>query len=71
MIFASWLQNGLHILPNVNLVANIGFGVDATHTKSLRKCANMPVEAVGFPLQHPPFIIRDAAADDYTQATHF
>ena len=71
LIFASWLQNALHILPNVNLVSNIGFGADATHTKVLRKCANMPVKEVSFPLQHPPFIIRDAAADDYTQVTHF
>jgi len=71
LIFTSWLQNALHILPNVNLVSNIGFGVDATHTKIVRKCANMPVEEAKFPLQHPPFIIRDAGADDYTQTTHF
>lgn len=28
-----WMQNGLCILPNVNLVSNIGFGEDALHTK--------------------------------------
>ena len=71
LVFASWLQNGLNIMPNVNLVSNIGFGADATHTKVPGRCANMPVKAVVFPLQHPPFIIRDAAADDYTQATHY
>lgn len=71
LLFASWLQNGLHILPNVNLVSNIGFGTDATHTKTVSRCANMSVEEVKFPLQHPPFIIRDAAADDYTQSTHY
>lgn len=71
LLFASWLQNGLHILPNFNLVSNIGFGAEATHTKVPGKCANLPVEAVSFPLQHPPFMIRDAAADDYTQATHY
>lgn len=71
LIFTSWLQHGLHILPNVNLVSNIGFGSDATHTKTIRKCANMPALEMGFPLQHPNFMIRDAAADDYTQATLF
>lgn len=71
LIFTSWVQNGLHILPNVNLVSNIGFGADATHTRILGKAANIPVEAVALPLQHPPFIIRDAIADDYTQANHF
>ncbi len=27
-----WLQSGLTVLPNVNLVSNIGFGTDASHT---------------------------------------
>ncbi|WP_378953212.1 glycosyltransferase family 2 protein [Pelosinus sp. sgz500959] len=71
LIFASWLQNGLHILPNINLVSNIGFGADATHTKVAGKCTNIPAEAVVFPLQHPTFMVRDAAADDYTQVTHY
>lgn len=71
LLFASWLQNGLHILPTINLVSNIGFGIDATHTKIAGKCSNIPMEAMVFPLQHPPFIIRDAAADDYTQLTHY
>ena len=30
--FASWAHNGLTILPRVNLVSNIGFGEQATHT---------------------------------------
>lgn len=71
LIFASWLQHGLHILPNVNLVSNIGFGMEATHTKIVGKCANMPVKEMKFPLQHPSFVIRDGVADDYTQATLF
>jgi len=28
-----WYNNGINILPNINLVKNIGFGNDATHTK--------------------------------------
>jgi hypothetical protein len=28
-----WFHNGLTATPNVNLVSNIGFGPDATHTK--------------------------------------
>lgn len=31
-IFAIWNNNGLAVTPNVNLVKNIGFGLDATHT---------------------------------------
>ncbi len=31
---SAWYVNGLTATPNVNLVSNIGFGNDATHTKS-------------------------------------
>lgn len=31
---ACWLQKGLSIVPNVNLVSNIGFGAEATHTQN-------------------------------------
>lgn len=31
-IFAIWNNNGISITPNVNLVKNVGFGYDATHT---------------------------------------
>lgn len=65
--FACWIHNGLSILPNVNLVSNIGFGEEATHTKnSESKVANLPMEEMGFPLIHPNFVIRDARADDFT-----
>jgi len=71
LVFTSWLQNGLHILPNINLVSNIGFGPEATHTKVMNQCANLPITAMEYPLNHPPFVIRDSWADDYSQATHF
>ncbi|MCG9879923.1 MAG: glycosyltransferase family 2 protein [Bacteroidia bacterium] len=63
-----WAQSGLTILPNRNLVSNIGFDcASSTHTKSKNSpLANMPTETMQFPLKHPPFIIRDRQADDYT-----
>ncbi|MDX2254017.1 MAG: glycosyltransferase family 2 protein [Pseudanabaenaceae cyanobacterium bins.39] len=63
-----WLQSGLTILPNQNLVSNIGFDSEAsTHTKNKNSpLANIPTETMQFPLKHPPFIIRDRQADDYT-----
>lgn len=30
---AQWENNAINIIPNVNLITNIGFGEDATHTK--------------------------------------
>ena len=69
--FANWIHNGLSILPNVNLVSNIGFGTEATHAKGESKFANIPTEEMTFPLQHPPCAIRDAEADDFTEKTMF
>ncbi|BAY11968.1 glycosyltransferase [Calothrix sp. NIES-2098] len=68
----SWLQNGLTILPNVNLVSNIGFSTEAHNTKDIYSpFANYPNQAIEFPLKHPEFMIRDAQADRFTQQTQF
>jgi hypothetical protein len=70
--FACWIQNGLTILPNVNLVSNIGFGEDATHTSSSKsRVANLPVKEINFPLKHPPFLLRHVEADDFTYRNLF
>ncbi len=68
--FACWLQSGLSILSNSNLVSNIGFGEESTNTGDKKsKFANLYTEALEFPLKHPPFIIRDTRADNFTQTT--
>ena len=66
LTFACWMQNGLAILPEVNLVSNIGFGAAATHTTGESPVANLPTTAMSFPLRHPPFMFRDRAADALT-----
>lgn len=70
-LFACWMQNGLTILPNVNLVSNIGFGTEATHTKITSNLANIPVQPVALPLVHPQFMIRDNLSDKLTQKNIF
>ncbi len=70
--FSCWVQNGLTILPEVNLVSNIGFGDTATHTKnSDSTAANIPTFPIQFPLRHPPYMVRHRDADQYTFDTHF
>jgi hypothetical protein len=62
--FTCLINSGLTILPNGNLVRNIGFGADATHTKGeqhFAKTWNAPPELV-----HPSFVLRDKDADAYT-----
>jgi len=64
-VFACWAQNGFGITANINLVRNIGFGKDATSTRSLNdERANVPSAAINFPLQHPPHMVWDKEADD-------
>jgi len=41
--FSIWMHEGLSLTPNMNLVRNIGFGVDATHTKDKRENPNMKI----------------------------
>ncbi|MFN0112723.1 MAG: glycosyltransferase family 2 protein [Blastocatellia bacterium] len=67
-----WAQSGLSVLPSVNLISNIGFGAEGSHTLNRHsKFANMRVADVGLPLIHPPFVIRDDDADRYTQRNNF
>ncbi len=63
--FARYVNSGLAIVPNINLVRNLGFGEDATHTQNGNsKSAHMEAEDIEFPLDHPPFMIRDFESDN-------
>jgi hypothetical protein len=60
-----WTHRGLTATPNVNLVTNIGFGVDATHTCDPNAHqANMPVAALP-EIVHPQIVKQDKEADAY------
>ncbi len=70
--FSCWREHGLHVLPAVNLVSNIGFDERSSHTKDPEAdAAEMPVEAMSFPLNHPDVMVRDYEADRYTSRHHF
>jgi hypothetical protein len=63
-LFAAWAHRGLSILPSTNVVSNIGFREDATHTRgATNKLANLPRSEMIFPLKHPPCMVRDKTAD--------
>lgn len=70
-LFTSWILNGLAIQPCANLISNIGFGEEATHTQGVSIYADLPVAEVDFPLAHPPRIERNDAADSYTAQRMF
>ncbi len=59
-VYTRWINNGLTIVPNVNLVKNLGFDNDATHTHSkYDKRADMHYFDIKFPLRHPSSVSRD------------
>jgi hypothetical protein len=65
--FANWMQNSLSIIPNVNLITNLGFGADSTNTGDSKNArANVPLQAINFPLKHPFFMIPDTQRDAFT-----
>jgi hypothetical protein len=65
------LQRGLSIIPNVNLISNIGFDDRGTHTQaSYHSHANLPTGRLG-KITHPHTFLPDRVADDYTLAKEF
>ena len=73
--FTCMANGGLTALPNRNLVRNVGFDADATHTSyaqaSPDRAARFVVDStttlrgLEFPLTHPSFLLRHAAADRF------
>jgi len=63
-VYARWIKNGLTIVPIINLVTNIGFGDDGTHTRSkYDKRSNMKYFDIEFPLNHPDVVQRDIKSE--------
>ena len=57
-------HGGMNIIPNVNLIRNIGFGDGSTHTGSHLDPRNKDVEGnMTFPLKHPQFMVCDKERD--------
>ena len=68
------INSGLTLLPNKNLIKNIGFGEEATHTKIRRKNYN-PIFDKNLKdyfkiIKHPKFVLRDKEADKYTEENY-
>jgi hypothetical protein len=69
--FACLINSTLNIMPNDNLISNIGFGADASRTSKKNRLTEIPVSEMRFPLLHPPMITRDALADGMTERDQF
>jgi hypothetical protein len=64
--YASAINHGLSIIPNKNLITNIGFDANATHTiDHSHSLANRPAEAIQ-DIIHPTAVTLEQKADKYT-----
>lgn len=70
-VFVCWMNSALTIIPNVNLVSNIGFGSEAVHTTKRNKYTEMVTECIDFPISHPSYILRDSNADFFVENKMF
>lgn len=60
-----WMNHGLTVVPEVNLVSNIGYGERATHTRKRTPVIGLPTQSLG-EIRHPETVVRHAIADAFT-----
>lgn len=70
-VFANWLHGRVSILPAVNMISNIGFDQNATHTTGTSELANMTTEPMLFPLIHPVGFFKNMRADEFSKKKCF
>lgn len=65
-MFTCWTQHGLAVIPNRNLVSNIGFDSDATHTVDVNNpFSRLPTSDIQ-EVSHPKIVVEHVEADSYT-----
>ena len=69
--YTNLFRHRLTIVPNVNLVQNLGFGAQATHTKNENKRLMPAMRQMQFPLRHPAAVIWDRRFDREFQALKY
>jgi hypothetical protein len=69
--FANLDNNSYSIIPNVNLISNIGFGIESTHTFDEDDVlANMPLGSIT-EIIHPEAFFYEVDADYFTNTKVF
>lgn len=64
LVYCAMRQTGLTVTPNMNLVTNIGWGIDSTHTQEIPPHLQ-PTSPLNFPLGTLP-VTQDVAMDKWT-----
>lgn len=66
-----WFNHGYAIIPNTNLITNIGYGKEATHTRSTPEWFRKMVYGSIPDIVHPKEIAIDETADQYSVTNLF
>jgi hypothetical protein len=66
-VYSIFKESGLSIAPGINLVENIGFTEEATHTKAISVYAKLKAGDLIFPLSHPENVLIDTLNDKQEQ----
>lgn len=71
-ILAAWLNDMVALMPDRNLIENIGFGADATHTvgEPTGAFAAMRIAPMTFPLVDPATLVPDPDLDRQVEAIY-
>jgi len=69
--YTCFINNGLCVTPNVNLVSNIGFGIDSTHTKDKNSIFSKTEIKDIKNIIHPHFILVNQEADNLDSTLNF
>jgi hypothetical protein len=67
LVYSLWTRNLLNVIPCRNLIQNIGFGEEATHTRNADPGLKLQRQKLDFPLRHPPAI---TDWPDYARSLH-
>jgi len=70
--YTVWKNGGLSVLPSVNLISNIGFGPEATHTTDFEsQLSRLPRYEMSLPISHLKMVLADFSSDSYTESLMF
>jgi len=63
------IENRLSVIPKYNLIKNIGFGNEATHTKIKTSLSELKKENMSKDIKHPVFLVSNYKFDLYVEKT--
>jgi len=66
-MFACWKNNGLSVIPSINLVTNIGCDDSGSHTAADELFRETPRRRMPTPLTHPAAVVPNYEADRFTE----